>query len=265
MPPFTFTNLIGAVRQAAELVQRAWIAAAQGASLSPGQQAAYTAGLLQAQSLQHPFAGDPLQALVSNVAPEAQRIEAGTPAYHLPSVINWAQSPAARRSATGVYYIFVPFRHRAPRTASHGTIAGAVKRQMLSEAVYRRARRLRPGQSLTAGPSRGARVHAPGLTPYVPAFPRNIRPGYEHAAREERLRRYPGRGRGRGGGASYFTFRTLTSDSSGWWIPGKPGRPISATVQQETAGEVRALLDAAARQDVEDALHETLGDQGGGA
>jgi hypothetical protein len=259
MPSFSFQHLSRAVGEAARLVHQAWIAAAHAARLGERPQAVYLAGLLHDQSLQHPFVGDPLQAQVINDAANAQQVEEGTPAYHLPSVIDWPHTPGAHGpTARGVYYLFVPFRHFAPRYASHGAIPAAIKRQMLREAVYRRAKRLQPGQSLTAGPSQGTQVHAPGLTPYVPAFARNIRPGYTHAAREEGLRRYPGRGLGRGGGAAYLTFRTMTSVSPGWWIPAQPGQHIAAQVQQETEDDVRAVIEAGARQDVEQTIRDTF-------
>jgi hypothetical protein len=134
---------------------------------------------------------------------------------HLPSVIRWAASPAARLSARGVWYIRVPFTHRAPRARQASPLS-------LSWAQYRVARGLEPGQFLTAGPSQGAAVHAPGLTPYVPAHPLNVRPGYHHAARQEGLQRTGG---ARG---AYLTFRTITSRSPGWWIPAPRQRPPAA-------------------------------------
>ena len=252
--PLSLSHTAAAVQAAAELVQWAWIRLAESSALSAEDQATYTAGLATPASLVHPLGGDPLRARVSNLARQAARMEYGFAAYHLPSRINWATARTARRSKAGRWFLIVPFRHVATRYGRQvGELRPAMRAQMLTARVYRRAQRLRPEEYLTAGPSRGRAVHAPGLTPYVPRFARNVRPGYLHAAREERLVRRAGRSARQ---SQYLTFRTMRDDSPGWWIPGKSGVHLAPQVRRDTAPAIRAMIEAGVRQDVEAALRQ---------
>jgi hypothetical protein len=252
-----FPHTIQAVRAAAELVQWAWVQLAESSALTRSDRATYVAGLTSAQSLVHPLGGDPLKATVINTAEDAPRIEHGFAAYHLPSRIDWGAARSARLSRAGRYYMAIPFRHAATRYGrQRGELRPAMRRQMLTERVYRLAQHLRPEQHLTAGRARGRGVHAPGLTPYRPAFARNVRPGYAHAAREERLVRRPGRSARQ---SQYLTFRTMTADSPGWWIPGKPGVELARQAQRDTAPAVRAMIEAGVRADIVAALRPQTG------
>src|SRR4029077_3421350 len=250
--PFPLPQTISALQGALLFVQGAWVAAAQTRTLAPHDLQRYLAGLLQSESLVYPLHGDVLAGEVVNLAREAFRLEHGTPALHLPDVIRWAQSRAAKRSKRGMYYLRIPFRHMTPR--SRGSVSAAGRRSVMPAPVYRVAKRLSPNQRLTAGPTTGQAVHAPGLQPYVPANPMNVRPGYTHAALQEGLRRTP-----RGRGAVYGTFRTMTQDSPGWWLPAKPGIELAKQVQRQTAPMVQAMLATAIQQDVEAEVRRRLG------
>jgi hypothetical protein len=241
-----------ALREAAEFIRTSWIAAAE--RLPVSQRRAYIAGLSQPGSVVYNVGGDPLVAMVVNVAPEAEGIELGTPPIHLPEVIRWGQARSARRSKDGRYYLVVPFGHTTPRS---GTAARRPSPARMSWPVYRVARQLQPGQRLSAGPSRGRAVHAPGTAPYVPQNPRNVRPGYTHAALHEGLRRglEPRRGRS----SAYTTFRTMTQESPGWWLPARPGTKLLADVERQVMPQVNAMLEVALRQDIADALQRAGG------
>lgn len=252
--PFPMPATMQALREAAVYVQTAWIQAAdETVALSPRQRALYVAGLTQSNSLLHPFQGDPLHARVQNLARLAPSLETGTPAVHLPSAIRWATSKAARRSKSGRWYLIIPFTHAAYRGSEQ--IHVTIRTRMMTKAVYQVARTLRPGQRLTAGPSQGNRVHAPGLHPYVPAYARNLRPGYVHAAKEEGMVRRPTTGKA----GQYLTFRTMTSDSPGWWLPPRPGLHLARAVEQATKAEVQTRVQDAVRQDVVAYLQQQLG------
>jgi hypothetical protein len=238
-PPMPYTA--AAVRAAAEMVQQAWIAAAD--AVPAHQRAAYIGGLTAPESVVYPVGGDPLQATVVNVAPEARGVEEGRPAVHLPTAINWAQSRAARRSRNGRYYLIIPFSHAAARSRSQvGQIRAAARRSMMPWAVYHRARRLQPGERLPA--------NTPGMQPYVPRYARNVRPGYQHAPRQAGMIRTPGPGRG----SAYLTFRTMTQNAPGWWLPPQPGLHLARQVEQATAAQVQTLLAEGARRDIEASL-----------
>jgi hypothetical protein len=245
MPDFPMPATIEAVEDAGTFVQRAWIAAADQAPMPGGDRARYIAGLLRADALIHPADGDPFQARVVNRAPEAWRIEHGTPAYHLPERIRWAQSRAARRSRAGVWYLHVPLRWARPTLE---LFPGALRRggSVMRPSVARMAERLRPGQRLTARATYGRLVHASGLRPYVPRSQRNVRPGTTHSALEEGMRRVPTRG----GGAQYLTFRTMTEQSPGWWIPARPGTPLVAQVARDSASTVADIIAAGVVVDI---------------
>jgi hypothetical protein len=255
-----FPHLVAAMQQAAALIQERWQAAAAQMLTTPGEREAYASGFATETP---PVVATPtgLSITVTNTAPMARRIEDGTPAFHLPSRIDWGAAKGVRRSKSGRLFLIIPFRHYAAQRGVRAQAATpAARRMMLSRAVYGVAQRLQRGQYLTAGPSHGQAVHAPGLQPYVPRTPQNVRPGTAHAAREERLIRSTG---ARRGVATYLTFRTMTSDSPGWWIPAKAPRPIAASVAKAVAPEVRRLLEAAAVADLVAQVEVVVQQQGG--
>jgi hypothetical protein len=217
-------------------VREAWIAAATEAQAP----AAYLRGLAQRGSVVYPFHGDHLAACVVNVAPGAARAEEGQAAYHWPSTIRWGQTPGSRRSKSGTWYIIVPLRART---------------KAMPRKVYAVARQLQAGQRLTAGPSQGRAVHAPGLIPYQPVNPANVRPGYTHASIYEGLQRTP---RARGG-SSYVSFRTVTPASPGWNMPAKPGLHLAAQVQTAMMPQITAALTQAVQQDIAALVQQRLG------
>ena len=57
----------------------------------------------------------------------------------------------------------------------------------------------------------------------------------------------------------YLTFRTLTEDSTGWWIPARPGTGLAPQVQRVTSPAVRDLVTAAAHDDIVALLQDHLG------
>lgn len=243
---------VDAIRAAAELVRWAWVQLAEGSSMSPAQQARYVEGLTDARSIIHPVGGDPLTATIVNVSPLANSIDEGHGAYHLPSRIHWASTLGAMKNKFGRYYMFIPFTHGAYRGRK-----GPMRTQAraMPPAVYRRARLLKPGQYLTSGPGGGRYIHTPGMTPYVPRYHRNIRPGYTHTLRQERMIRQPGRGKG----SQYLTFRTMTQSSTGWWVPPQAGLHLARQAEQDTAAAVEQMLAAAMREDMAQLMTDTLG------
>jgi len=114
---------------------------------------------------------------------------------------------------------------------------------MMPRKIYEQAQKLRPGQSL----------HLPDAPPYAPRNPQNVRPGYTHAPMHERMQRF-----GEGRRTIYLTFRTMRSDSPGWWVPARPPKPIAAQASRESAAGVERILAEAARADAMAALDQTL-------
>jgi hypothetical protein len=230
-----------AIYDSALYVQAAWVEAARSGRFIGVGTGRYASGILTPDSLAYPLDGDPYSAMVINVAPHASIIEDGHPGYHLPDVIRWAQARTARRSKQGVWYMAVPFRHNIPRTGAGITSQAA--RTMMPQAVYNRARHLRPGQ----------RLSNEGLPAYQPRHAPNVRPG------EARTSIYAGmRKQGATGHTQYMTFRTITSQSPGWHIPALPPQPIAATVARETTPAVIQRVSAAFAADVAHQLQARL-------
>lgn len=224
--PFPMPLTSEAIRQAAVLVQATWIEAVQSGRFFTTGGGAYLRGLHMPESLQWPVGGDELAALVQNVAAHAAIIEYGHAAFHLPAVVDWGRAKT-KRSKAGQLYLRIPFRHAAFRTGAG--ITSQAHRTMLPQPVHAVASRLQPGQRLTAGPSRGRLVHAPG----------------QQTSIFEGLRR-----QGAKGHSQYMTFRTMTPSSPGWNIPAQPGRFIARTIAHEVLPSVQSLIQQAAQQDV---------------
>lgn len=255
-----FSQLEQAMVQAASLVEQHWQAVARRLLTSAHEREAYVGAIAVDDPPVVSIPGG-LRSTVRNTFHAARALEYGHRAFHLPSRINWGRSKA-RRTRAGRSYLIIAFRHdSAPRGIRAQAASATARRNMLPRPVYNVARRLQRGQYLTAGESRGRAVHAPGLRPYVPSFAPNIRPGYTHAALQERLIRST---RSRRGTSTYLTFRTLTQDAPGWWIPARAPRAIAATTLREVTPQVRQLLEAASVQDISMQVSVAL-EQGGAA
>lgn len=218
------------------------------------------------------YQGNPLAVAVANTAPHARVLEDGHAGFHLPSTIDWG-GPKVKTSKRGVRYLTIPFRHGTPGTQGVG--AGRA-RTMMARDVYRNARTLfRDMQASSAAKVRAReQIDAAGTRlsrPYgLPGFPAALRahalrtegqPGYTWRARTYegltyREQRTPG---GRSSG-SYFTFRTLTEDSAGWFIPAFPGYHIAANVVERVRDQIRELVGLAARADVVELVQLKIGE-----
>jgi hypothetical protein len=253
MPAFPFPDTAEAVRQSGIFAHSTWIMLAQSGQYIRTTTGAYVRGLQAADSLQYPVDNDLLTTLVVNVAPHARVVEDGHAGYHLPSVINWATARGAKQNKKGRWYMSIPFRHRAPAGRGSGATA-ASQQAMMPQQVYDRAKRLRPGERLTAGPTRGRARQAPGLTPYQPRYAPNVRPGYTHASIYEGMQK-----RGAKGHTQYMSFRTMTENSPGWNVPPRPGTHLSQVVVQRILNPITQLIQEAAARDVQRYLQQQLG------
>jgi hypothetical protein len=247
---------MAALEQAALYVKREWAGAVSRLPLSAAEQRVYRDGIQDPTPVETDASGMELSTTIWNTAPNAAVVEYGYATYHLPSRIRWSQARGAKRSKSGTWYMAIPFRWLPPRTRvlAQG-LSASTQRRVMRRPVYDRARTLRPEQHLTAGPTQGRAVHVPGLTPYAPRYARNIRPGYTHAAAEERMVRRPGRGRG----STYLTFRTITQNSPGWWIPARPAHHLADRVQRETMPEVLRMVRRGVQQDIEAGVRMEMG------
>jgi len=203
-----------------------------------------------------PWHGKPLSVAVANTTPYAAALEEGHVGFHLPTQIDWGSSRSARTSKKGTRYLRIPFRHMTPGRESEG-ISSLRARTAMPQEIYRSAMaQFRTG-------ARSARFPLPGKVgvgqlsrPYramnVPQWLR------QHAAATEghegytwRAGKFEGMRRmGSAGHRSFMTWRTLSEDSAGWWIPPTQGFHFAAQVVEKMKGPVSDLLGAAVAKDI---------------
>ena len=234
--PFPIPETQRAMMMAAIQVRDYWVAQAEALGVS----SAYINGLQREDSLIYPLGNDSLAAMIANRWRWASSVDFGREGFHLPSRIRWGSTPGSRRSARGQAYIIIPFTHRV---------------RSIPRKIYAVALTLQPTQRLTAGPSQGQAVHAPGLMPYQPRSALNRLPG-ARASIYEGLRRRPNP---RGRGSRYETFRTITPTSPGWHIPPRPALRIAQVVGREMLPQVQQQVEQAFARDVAAALQRQLG------
>lgn len=220
------------------------------------------------------YNGHPLAVAVANTAPHARVLDDGHMGFHLPSRIDWAASPKARMSKRGVRYLRIPFRHGTPGTQGVGS--GRARTMMPSE-VYRTARLALGLVRASAERQATAAAHLRGAgtrmsRPYnVLTFPVALRdrairteghPGYTWRSRTyEGLFHVPQTGAGgKATGGAYYTIRTLTEDSVGWYIGPFAGYHITDRVIERVQDPIRELVGDAARVDVVEACRIKIGE-----
>jgi hypothetical protein len=224
----------------------------------------------------YPWAGNEMATAVANIAPYAHVLEDGHDGYHLPEKIDWGAAEArgtAHRSKKGTRYILVPFRHSTPGAASGGITSGRASTMMRPE-VYRAAlTALRGDRKRKEAIAARKRLDAAG--PWMsrayslPAYPAALRaraeaqegqPGYtwraskyEGLTRKEQVNPHTGTTSG-----VYMTFRAVTEDSVGWFIPPAPGYHFAAQTAEAIKPELRELVGEAARADVVELIQARL-------
>jgi hypothetical protein len=98
-------------------------------------------------------------------------------------------------------------------------------------------------------------------------LPSRVRWAQSRAARRNKAGRYylviplapRGARRTRGSRAGTVTFRTMTPDSPGWWIPARPTSQASQATMPAPPPQAQGMLEAAARQDIEALMQQALG------
>ena len=222
----------------------------------------------------YPYQGNPLAVAIMNTAPYARILEEGHAGFHLPSHIDW-HGPNVRTSKDGRRYLIVPFRHYTPGKASGGT-SSMRARSTMSKEVYFDAKQALMGDRTTAS-ARAARERLDAAGPRLsrayslPAFPPALRrraeleegrPGYTHRAGPYAglTRRTQVTKSGVVQGAGFYTFRALTEDSVGWYIPAFPGYHAARDTVAAVQDQVREIAGAAARQDVVELVRVAVGD-----
>lgn len=257
--------LRAAIPEAGDIIRAAWLE-----ELLDHADTGGTAAFLQDQAaLQYPYLGDPMLVAVVNADPNSDRLEDGTAGFHLPSNIDPAKWKVSKN---GKRFLTIPFGHTTPIAAGGGS-SGGRRRTAMPRDVYALARRLADGGRVTVS-ALSAALEQGDATPlgaelfkqsksytyYRAAFgedavPEHLPGGYTWAASkydglQRRTRETPGGGRH----TEYSTFRTITPDSPGWYIPPKPGLHLAERALDAAAPAIEALLDAAAAADFAQAV-----------
>lgn len=229
-----------------------------------------------------PYEGNEMATAVANTAPYAAVLESGHGGFHLPSAIDWGAAVGrgtAKLSARGMRYLRIPFRHTTPGTAAGG-MSSARARTMMPAAVYRDALTALRGDRTRAEAVRAAeRLRQAGtqitrhyglMQAQIPTFPRGLlakarrqegQPGYTWRARTYegltyRAQTNPETGRTSG---VFQTFRTVTEDSAGWYIPPLPGYQFAARTVEAVRSQIEGLLVEAAHDDLLQAVQVQVG------
>ena len=277
----TFPATMRAVRRAGELLHTAWLMKANN-DLVGRSSGDYVAGLRTPESLQHPYDADSMAVGVFNVAPHATAIEYGHDGYNLAARINWGDTPKSRYSKeTGLWYIYVPFRHYTPARAGEGATLRRIRHSM-PETLYQVAKRMTAdermmgdrhhilrSESTIRGPGRRVIAHrgigAKSKRYVVPlgGLPQSARSAgaIQTALRNReapdpfhKQSTYEGMFKsGMKGHTQYMTIRTLTQESQ-WWMPARPGKFAARKVASENGVVVRGMIQEAFAKDVERSL-----------
>jgi len=251
------------------LIKQQWIFLAQPYA-STGQ---YVRGIQQQQhysdpnsfAIEYPFGGTRLAVSVKNTVPYAMIVELGHQGFHLPErVRNWPHQ-IRRGPRAGIGYMRIPFRHFVPAVAS--STGRAIRGQMPPE-IYERMKELRNRIAFhrqqfrylatqRPAPLRGLGDLYKQSKSYIyyraiePNFPSHLaRPGYTWRASKYEGMIRPPQVTPHANQGFYMTFRTMTQDSQGWYIPAQPGRHLARQTAERVGPIIAPLIADAARDDL---------------
>lgn len=238
----------------------------------------YAAALTSQDALQYPYLNDPLAVAVVNTAPHAEYVENGRAGFHLAT--RWGSRGGKWKvGRNGNLYAHVPFRvptpigdavkvvhlpglsarFQGPRGLS--SKAGRLGAAM-PESVYARALKLRhyattrdrlTGLGDEYKQSKSYRYYEAAFGP----MPESLEgeDGYTwQASQFEGMFRTTGSTAAGGHHTEYMTIRTITPDSPGWFVPPSPALRLAERALEQSAANVRGIIEAAVAQDVQAAL-----------
>jgi hypothetical protein len=268
-----------AIVEGGDLIRSAWLEEA--ADHNNGGD--YVQRLQAPEALGYPYLGDPWAVGVVNDAREADWLEEGRAGFHLPQ--RWGAGGGVWKvGESGGLYAHVPFRHFTPARAGGGSTPGR-RRMAMPTAVASLAAALEDGARLSMGALSAAleggrtplrmRPNTPiGADLYTQAksydyyrqlpwgadVPDYLGHGYSwRASPYEGLTHRKHETPGGGHQSEYVTFRTITPESEGWFIPPSPAYHLAAHALDRAAPQIERLLDAAAAADLAHAIVNATG------
>jgi hypothetical protein len=239
-----------AIRSATvDLIQRTWIAYAQGAPVS------YSGGTFRVNSVTGSYVRsiqdglrfpDDLTGEVFTTSPHGKLIEDGIEPFDMKSKM--LASPKVRRGKTGTKYITIPFRIGTPKTVTMQAMPTSVYNQAKNLSYSRRGGTLQGGKSVYKW---GGRLGSSGLGQRTQIGGNRMDAsgrGYTWKTGQ-----YSGMVKmGQKGHTQYMTFRRLSenSDPRSWQHPGVKPRPIRKAVVENTRKDVLALVRSGFEMDL---------------
>lgn len=226
-----------AIRESTNLIQRTWIAYAQGAQVT------YSGGTFRINTVTGQYVRsiqeglrfpDDMTGEVVSTSPHGERIEDGQRAWDMkPKLL---ASPKAKTNKDGKRYITVAFRHGAPGTKTMPAMPQSVYNQAKKLGYSRRNGNVLGGiVKYSWGDKMGA--NAQGQRSHTGDHP--------GAGYTWKTGLYTGMVRGgQPGHSQYLTFRRLSenSDSKAWMHPAVKPRPVREAVMENTRDEILQLV-----------------------
>lgn len=262
-PGLPHPALDAAMVQGAELVRATWMRIIRDEGIV--DEGGYLAALEDQGSLQWPYMGDASASAVVNLSPQADWIENGRAGFHLPAHWKkWKVGKDGNRYAVVKMRIPTPFAGAgvshaagfAPRRVSaNGGVSASRSRlgAAMPPEVYARAQRLESGERLSGfgdeyKQSKSYDLYRE-LFGELPSELDGVR-GYTWVASQfEGMVRTTSATPGGGRHTEYSTFRTITPESPGWFIPPTPARRVAERALDEAAPAIEQMLAEAAMAD----------------
>lgn len=210
---------------------------------------------LAAITAAYPFGDDPDTAGAFNLAQHAEWLEYGRAGFHLPS--HWTKWKVGKH---GNLYAHVPFRHFTPIKRGGGASTSRIRGAMPGR-VYSLARQLNSGDRLAGFGNQYKQSKS--YEYYRQLFPDDDVPntqGYTWKASPYEGMQQVGARRTPGGGtqSEYRTWRTITPDSPGWYIPPIAPLHLASNALDAAAPAIEALLAQAEANDLYRRLNEAV-------
>lgn len=202
------------------------------------------------ESLAYPYGGDPDAVAIVNTTAQAFFLEYGRAGFHLPS--HWGNRGGKWKTGkNGKRYASVPFRHRTPFATGGGFTLGRRRSEMPAE-VYSQASGL-GNRGRLGGFGDLYKLSRPYdlMRHVIPDFPTDLPSSFTWASSKyEGLQRNSLPTPGGGTQTEYLTWRTITPDSPGWYIPPTPARHYAERALQQAAPAIQQMIDEAAALDL---------------
>lgn len=261
-----------AIAEAGEMIRNAWenLAARDGLSTT----GKYMSHIGSADSIAYPYLGDRDQVAVIHPLREAAWLEWGRSGFHLPQ--RWGSGKGKWKiSKDGRRYAIISFRHRTPYAEGDGSTSERQRMAMPVE-IYNTAKKLEHGQRLKLSDTVNIRsrkkvygtaeigeygLQSKSYDQYRRAYGADAVPEHLPQGYTWKSPKFAGLTRttdGEGKHGQYNTYRVMTEDSPGWYIPPMPAHHYSSRALDAVSPVIEERLKQAAYVDAAMAVHAAV-------